>query len=65
MVESEVACIRRQIELACEAMKLAIEGFAVVASPPIPPWKCQLPLLARKVGLLRDVAQFSSTSYTM
>jgi hypothetical protein len=29
---SEIARLRRQIELECEAMRLAMEGFAVVAS---------------------------------
>ena len=29
---SEIARLRRQIELECEAMRLALEGFASVAS---------------------------------
>lgn len=29
---SEVATLRRQIELECEAMRLALSGYAVVAS---------------------------------
>jgi uncharacterized hydantoinase/oxoprolinase family protein len=29
---SEIARLRKQIELECEAMRLAMEGFAVVAS---------------------------------
>ena len=29
---SEVARLRRQIELECEAMRLALEGYAAVAS---------------------------------
>lgn len=32
MAESEVARLRRQIELECEAMKLAMNGYAVVSN---------------------------------
>lgn len=32
MPESEVARLRRQIELECQAMKLALEGYAAVSN---------------------------------
>lgn len=31
-MESEVACIKRRIEQECEALRLAVDGFAVITS---------------------------------